>query len=521
MKTTIGARLFRNLTFRQTLRILPSLAAIGFIVVLCVSVVFGLRNQRLLTRVESGYYPAVDTSQALEADLTAIQRGLQDSVAASNVAALPEVDSLRDRFHARLQASLANPVINVPEQTKLGQTFDEYYRDARSTTQRMIGRETGDALVASLESMRNRYGAVRSTLDRNVENDRKAIAAAFRDTNATQNLTTTIMIVVALVCMALIIIFSRQVMASAMGPIETVVSVVGALGSASGQLSSSANEVSQATSQQAASVEETTASLEEMSATIAQNAENSRVMEQIAAKGARDAEQSGAAVSETITSMRLIAERISIVEDIAFQTNLLALNAAIEAARAGDSGRGFAVVASEVRKLAERSQTAAKEIRNLASTSVGVAERSGALMQDLVATTKRTADVLQEVAAASNEQASGVTQINRAMSQLDQVTQRNASAAEELSSTAQEMNSQAMTLQDAISFFMIRGNGRGPVVSAAANLPAQPVPRNRLTPTPPSQQAGGVDEHGNRLGHRVDRFQPPMPLGDTTDFKRF
>ena len=131
MKTTIGARLFRNLNFRQTLLILPSLAAIGFIVVLCVRVVFGLRNQRLLTRVENGYYPAVDNSQALEADLTAIQRGLQDSVAASNVAALPEVDSLRDRFHARLQASLANPVINVPEQTKLGQTFDDYYRDAR------------------------------------------------------------------------------------------------------------------------------------------------------------------------------------------------------------------------------------------------------------------------------------------------------------------------------------------------------------------------------------------------------
>ncbi len=258
-----------------------------------------------------------------------------------------------------------------------------------------------------------------------------------------------------------------------------------------------------------------------MSATIAQNAENSRVMEQIAAKGARDAEQSGAAVAETIASMRSIAERISIVEDIAFQTNLLALNAAIEAARAGDSGRGFAVVASEVRKLAERSQTAAKEIRNLASTSVGVAERSGALMLDLVATTKRTADVLQEVAAASNEQASGVTQINRAMSQLDQVTQRNASAAEELSSTAQEMNSQAMTLQDAISFFMIRRNGGGPVVRAAANLPVPAIPRSRLTPTPPSQQAGGVDEHGNRLGHRVDRFQPPMPLGDTTDFKRF
>jgi methyl-accepting chemotaxis protein len=192
-----------------------------------------------------------------------------------------------------------------------------------------------------------------------------------------------------------------------------------------------------------------------MSTSIAATAENSRIMEQIAVKGARDAEDSGAAVSETLVAMKSIAERISIIEDIAYQTNLLALNAAIEAARAGDSGRGFAVVASEVRKLAERSQSAAKEIGTMAISSVKVAEHSGLLMHELVETTRRTSDLLKEVASASGEQASSVGQISRAMAQVDHVTQRNAAAAEELSTTAEEINVQVESLQECISIFRI------------------------------------------------------------------
>jgi methyl-accepting chemotaxis protein len=205
--------------------------------------------------------------------------------------------------------------------------------------------------------------------------------------------------------------------------------------------------------------------------------------------------------------MRSIAERISIVEEIAFQTNLLALNAAIEAARAGESGRGFAVVASEVRKLAERSQTAAKEIRTLASTSVGVAERSGALMQELVGTTKKTSDLLLEVAAASSEQASGVAQMNRAMSQLDQVTQRNAAAAEELSSTAEEMNSQAGTLHDAISFF---------TVAESDDAPPAPVPVRHFKQVQTAHAPAAARAHVSR-----ESLQPPLPVGDAADYKRF
>jgi len=228
-----------------------------------------------------------------------------------------------------------------------------------------------------------------------------------------------------------------------------------AVASAAQQVSASSQSLSQGTSEQAAPVEEMSSSLEQMNASITQNADSSRQVEQAAAKGAIAAEESGEAVKGTVEAMKQIAAKTSVIEEIAYQTNLLALNAAIEAARAGDQGRGFAVVAVEVRKLAERSQLAAQEIGGLAGKSVSVAERSGQLLSDLVPSIKKTADLVQDVAAASTEQSGGVTQINKAMSQVDTVTQRNASSAEELSSTAEELAAQSKQLQQLMTFFRV------------------------------------------------------------------
>ncbi|HEX8704562.1 MAG TPA: methyl-accepting chemotaxis protein [Myxococcaceae bacterium] len=259
-----------------------------------------------------------------------------------------------------------------------------------------------------------------------------------------------------------------------------------AVASAAGHVSASSQHLARGTSEQASNLEETTASLEEMSSIIRENSENSRQMEQMALKGVKDATEGGRAVKETVEAMGAIAGKISIIEEIAYQTNLLALNAAIEAARAGEHGRGFAVVATEVRKLAERSQAAAREISSLATHSVKVAERSGALLNELVPSIRKTAELVQEVVAASAEQASGVTQMNRAMGQVDQVTQRNASSAEELASTAEELSAQAETLQQLMSFFRLEATGervpRPPPVQRPPEGSPSPRPRPKDAP---------------------------------------
>ncbi|MBF0589749.1 MAG: HAMP domain-containing protein [Magnetococcales bacterium] len=236
---------------------------------------------------------------------------------------------------------------------------------------------------------------------------------------------------------------------------EQVNHAAGAVSNGAQSLSSSSTIIADSASAQAASVEETSAAMEEMSANIQNNTDNAAQTDALSSKAAKDAASTGESVNHAVSSMKEIADKISVVEDIARQTNLLALNAAIEAARAGEHGKGFAVVASEVRKLAERSQTAAGEITQLSGSSVEVAQKAGDSLTALVPDIQRTAELVQEISAASSEQNSGSGQINSALQQLDQTIQQNAGASEEMAATADDLLSEASRLQESISFFRV------------------------------------------------------------------
>ncbi|PIB94133.1 methyl-accepting chemotaxis protein [Caulobacter sp. FWC2] len=267
------------------------------------------------------------------------------------------------------------------------------------------------------------------------------------------------------------------------------------------ELSATSEQMSQGATEQASAAEQASASMEEMAANIKQNADNATQTEKIARQSAIDAETSGAAVSKAVDAMQTIAEKITIVQEIARQTDLLALNAAVEAARAGEHGRGFAVVASEVRKLAERSQTAASEISAVSSDTVKAAQSAGEMLTSLVPNIRKTAELVAEISAACREQDIGSSQINEAIQQLDKVTQQNASASEEMSATSEELAAQADELQASIAYFRIEGDRSRGETRPAAKRPSAPV---RKAPAKPAARQTVAARQARVKGFALD-----------------
>ncbi len=293
--------------------------------------------------------------------------------------------------------------------------------------------------------------------------------------------------------------------------------------SGSQAMSSSSTQMSQGATEQAAAAEQASASMEEMTANIRQSAENAVQTEQIALTAAKNAQEGGKAVAETVAAMQMITQKISIIEEIARQTHMLSLNATIEAARAQEYGKGFGVVAAEVRQLAERSRIAATEINQLASSSVAVAEKAGEMLQTLVPNIQKTAELVQEISAGNNEQNRGTDQINMAIQQLDQVIQQNSAASEEMSSTAEELAAQAEYLQGVIAFFKTDDSAQPKKQRIESHLNVHHISEIRTDTT-------GTDGHnkgkgniaGTPTGHNIHMGQPG-DNGDAydADFEKF
>jgi methyl-accepting chemotaxis protein len=307
----------------------------------------------------------------------------------------------------------------------------------------------------------------------------------------------------------------QKMVANLRDVVGTVRSAAENVSAGSEEMTSTAQSLSTGSSEQAASVEEVSASMEQSTASIQQNTENARQTEKISTKAAQDAQEAGASVAKTVQAMKDIAQKTSIIEEIARQTDLLALNAAIEAARAGEHGKGFAVVASEVRKLAERSQTAAGEISKLSGSSVEIAESAGAMLGKLVPDIRRTAELVKEITVASEEQNNGAGQINKAVQELDKIIQQNASASEELASSSEELASQAEQLQSTIEFFKVNEQGhrsataaqraKTPVAHAAPVHVAHAAPshaaKSRPAAATPAAKTAGVMIDLDSNGH--------------------
>jgi methyl-accepting chemotaxis protein len=524
--------------FKHRIWLLPIMTAVIVAIGLIVSSQMTSRTAAALVRVEKVQYPTVESLRNIRAHVTSVEEALQRAVAEGDNSALDVANQHASAVRESLQ-ELSDIDAESALDDQLGTAFDAYYSAALTATQIMLGTGSGDA-GSAISAMQENSSVLKDTLSKAQDTAIGEFRALL--TSGTRNIDRSIavsLIMAIVVMLALGIgswILIGNVFRSLGGEPETAVKVVhtiaggdfttsvrlrdgdtssllfgieslrrklgtvikdvratsGTVDASAADINSSIDRLSSRTSDQAASLEETASSMEEMTVSVKRTADNARHASQLAREARDRAERGGSvavravsAMTEINTSSRRIADIIGVIDEIAFQTNLLALNAAVEAARAGEQGRGFAVVASEVRNLAQRSATAAREIKELIQDSVTkvhdgskLVDESGQHLHDIVAAATKVANLIGEISDASSQQASGLDQVNAAIMQMDEMTQQNAAMAEETSSVAVSMKSQARSLTDLIAVFNVEKGRVENGGTAVATAPAAPVVRS-------------------------------------------
>lgn len=525
--------------FKHRIWLLPIMTAAIVAVGIAVNSHFATRTSAALESVEHVQYPTVEALRAARSDVLDIQELLQRAVAEGDTAVIAGADQ-----HALSVRRTLQGLVDLDRggfAPELQQAFDGYYSAATTATRLLLGKQTGDsasAIAQMQKSSQTLDGLLRHSQEKAVSDFRALLADGTHSVEHGLMVSLGLGVVMILVLGAGSWVLIGSVYRSLGGEpelaVETVRSIAGgdfttvvklspgdetsllhgiealrlrlgsliqdvrrtssAVDSAAADISSGIQRLTVRTADQAASLEETAQSMEEMTVTVKRNADNAHTANQLATEARDQAERGGSVAARAVSAMaeidnssRRIADIIGVIDEIAFQTNLLALNAAVEAARAGEQGRGFAVVASEVRNLAQRSATAAREIKGLIRDSVvkvqdgsRLVDESGRHLHDIVAAAKKVANIIGEISFASQQQANGLDQVNHAIMQMDEFTQRNAEMAQQTASVAGSMTSQAKALTDLISLFKIEDvvTTKAPARSVpAAKRPAASAPR--------------------------------------------
>jgi methyl-accepting chemotaxis protein len=496
--------MLQDLKFKYKISLLPVLFIITLVSIVIILSITNYKNKQLLTKIEKGYVSYVELSSDLSATMKELQRGFQDAVAATDLDKLAATQIYAAKFDSLVQNAKQNSIINSDTALEsLSKNFLSYYQLANITSQKMIGGDLSEETTANIQTMIVRYKEVTSYLNA-IETDSKTkMNESFENTYRNNRITNRSIIAGVLILLGLVIFLVIRINTTTVIPLHDIVSSLNILSdgqlnceindkylhrkdeigdvtrslkqlidklsliveevqngidtvsSASTELEASSEEISKGANQQAASVEEISASMEEMLANISQNMENAENAQKIAEKVSEKIKIVDNSSRESVNSIKQIADKITIIDDIAFQTNLLALNAAVEAARAGEHGKGFAVVAAEVRRLAERSRAAGIEINSISRASVEQSIRSGELLNDVIPEIATTVRLVHEIAASSIEQNNGVSQVTHAIQDLNGVTQSNSTTSEQLNSKAETLTVNAINLKETIQYFKL------------------------------------------------------------------